>query len=142
MDKHYKTKLNSSFISNALPKTFIECLKKEKCYRSFIKYMLSHCDYKRTEKALVLNQYKNDYDTVNRFLIQMRNNGLDLKYLVKIQDIYTSYLITSNSSRIYKIYSNRGDYQPLNDVYFSRYDRVSFLEQYEKVKNFLNNKNS
>lgn len=142
MAKHYKTKLNSSFISNALPKTFIECLKKEKCYRSFIKYMLSHCDYKRTEKALVLNQYKNDYDTVNRFLIQMRNNGLDLNYLVKIQNIYTLYLMNNNSSTLYSIYANRGDYQALNDVYFSRTNKAAFLEQYEKIKNFLNNKNS
>ena len=141
MAKHYKTKLNSSFISNALPKTFIECLKKEKCYRSFIKYMLSHCDYKRTEKALVLNQFKNDYDTVNRFLIRMRDNGVDLNYLVKIQNIYALYLMNSKSSRLYEIYSNRGIYEKLNTtrIVCNVNNMKLFLDQdeCEKIKNFF-----
>ena len=82
MDKHYKTKLNSSFISNTLPKTFIECLKKEKCYRSFIKYMISHCDlYLMNSKSSRLYEiYSNRgrYEKLNTTRIVCNVNNMKL----------------------------------------------------------------
>ena len=68
MGKHYKTKMNSSFLYNNLPKTFIRFLKHTKQLRPFIKYVNENNNLFRITSILQKYLYDNEYDTTYSLL--------------------------------------------------------------------------
>ena len=103
MGKHYKTKMNSSFLYNNLPKTFIRFLKHTKQLRSFIKYVNENNNFSRTTSILKKYLYDNEYDTTYSLLNTLIKQNV---YYNKLLDEYRRYM----EKYEYDIYRNRGRY--------------------------------
>ena len=103
MGKHYKTKMNSSFLYNNLPKTFIRFLKHTKQLRSFIKYVNENNNFSRTTSILKKYLYDNEYDTTYSLLNTLIKQNV---YYNKLLDGYRRYM----EKYEYDIYRNGGRY--------------------------------
>ena len=103
MGKHYKTKMNSSFLYNNLPKTFIRFLKHTKQLRSFIKYVNENNNFSRTTSILKKYLYDNEYDTTYSLLNTLIKQNV---YYNKLLDEYRRYM----EKYEYDIYITRGRY--------------------------------
>ena len=103
MGKHYKTKMNSSFLYNNLPKTFIRFLKHTKQLRPFIKYVNENNNFSRTTSILKKYLYDNEYDTTYSLLNTLIKQNV---YYNKLLDGYRRYM----EKYEYDIYRNRGRY--------------------------------
>lgn len=103
MGKHYKTKMNSSFLYNNLPKTFIRFLKHTKQLRSFIKYVNENNNFSRTTSILKKYLYDNEYDTTYSLLNTLIKQNV---YYNRLLDGYRRYM----EKYEYDIYIIRGRY--------------------------------